>query len=120
MILVVVIACNLIKLGCLLWTTIRMNQPTLVTLGDAIASFLQEPDLATRGYCMASKDQLERGVRIDGGKPQRWDGRCRFWGATISLPRWLIFLGLYVVVCRSLLILFPLPLPTPLLPFVLA
>ncbi|KAI9884895.1 MAG: hypothetical protein M1823_003302 [Watsoniomyces obsoletus] len=96
-ILLVVIACNLIKLGCLLWTTMRINQPALVTLGDAISSFLQEPDPVTRGYCMASKNQLERGIRIEGGKPQRWDARRRFWGATISWQRWLIFLSLCTI-----------------------
>ncbi len=100
-ILAVVMACNLIKLGCLLWTTVRINQPTLVTLGDAIASFLQDPDRMTKGYCMVSKNKLERGIRIDGGEPQRWDGRRWFWGATIGWQRWLIFLALYVVIRRT-------------------
>lgn len=46
-ILLVVIGCNAIKFGCLLWTLLRCRDPTLVTLGDAIASFLETPDKIT-------------------------------------------------------------------------
>lgn len=95
-ILLVVIACNAIKLGCLLWTLWRYKQPTLVTLGDAIASFLEEPDPTTRNYCMASSKLVREGMFERPPVAQPWDHRWRFWFAASSRERWAMCYILYV------------------------
>jgi hypothetical protein len=49
-----VIVSNILKLivmAILLW---RYNQPTFVTIGDAIASYLEHPDPTTRGYALGT------------------------------------------------------------------
>lgn len=93
-ILYVVIGCNIIKLTCLLSTLYRMNTPTLVTVGDAIGNFLQQPDDLTRGICTASKSSIQIQKRMDSTGPQRWDHRSYRWFTSASSLRWLFCYGL--------------------------
>lgn len=46
-ILLIVVGCSIMKLICLLGTIWALDRPTLVALGDAIASFLEQPDQTT-------------------------------------------------------------------------
>lgn len=71
-ILSVVIVCNLVKAACTLMTVWKLNEPTLVTIGDAINSFLQRPDITTAA-----------------AKPVKWDHRSGFWFNTASPIRWI-------------------------------
>jgi hypothetical protein len=85
--LMVVIACNAIKVGCLgflLWKGTDEMNPPLVTIGDAISSFLEAPDSSTRGSCTYSKAEffwktgrLKRTLaREQDGRAAKWDRRC--------------------------------------------
>ncbi|KAF3009632.1 hypothetical protein E8E13_007344 [Curvularia kusanoi] len=85
--LMVVIVCNAIKVGCLvflLWKGTDDAKPPLVTIGDAISSFLEAPDSSTRGYCTYSKaeflwktGQIKRTLaREQDGRAAKWDRRC--------------------------------------------
>jgi hypothetical protein len=60
-ILWVVIVFNLIKALSMLWILFRLRDHPLVTLGDAVSSFLQRPDQTTKGYCLLSRADVERG-----------------------------------------------------------
>lgn len=60
-ILAVVIAFNALKIACMLWVAFGLDRHTfsaadsdlpLITVGDAIASYLRRPDPITEGYCM--------------------------------------------------------------------
>ncbi|KAK5070697.1 hypothetical protein LTR70_010474 [Exophiala xenobiotica] len=54
-ILIVVIICNIIKLGSmglaayLLWD---LREPILATVGDAVTSYIERPDSSTAGWCL--------------------------------------------------------------------
>jgi hypothetical protein len=85
--LLVVVLCNAVKVGCLvflLWKGTNDMSPPLVTVGDAVASFLEAPDESTRGYCTYSKaeyfwktGQLKRTLaREQDGRAAKWDKRC--------------------------------------------
>jgi hypothetical protein len=102
-ILGVVIAMNLCKCLAMFWTVFGQKSPTLVTVGDALASFLDSPDPLTEGRCLTSK------VDIDREGPLRWhlsspDTRPpaiayhapirHRWFAAASTRRWLISMGL--------------------------
>lgn len=52
---VIVIVCNLIKLVCMFFAAREDRDEVLVTIGDAIASFLQRPDPNTANECMIPK-----------------------------------------------------------------
>ena len=86
LIMVVVLSCNFVK--TVIMSLIAWKKPTepLVTLGDAIASFLDEPDDTTRGNCLASKS----GFRKMGKWKEvvaRWNPTWRHWIRGISTRR---------------------------------
>lgn len=64
-ILIAVIVCNAVKSAAMLWTLYRQREVTLVTVGDAIASWLDVPDETTKGRCLNSKKDLQKG-------PTKW------------------------------------------------
>ena len=103
-ILEVVIACNAIKALCMLLTTRCQKSQPLVTLGDAIESFIQDPDRNTCGMCLASKGVIDNVGKnrinhtwLDGlqkpawtPKPMKWTARRDWWFSSASLKRWLM------------------------------
>ena len=97
--MIVVMVCNFIKMICMAWIAWKQDSEPLVTLGDAIASFLKTPDISTVGNCIADKESYAMKrypgpllVRNLQGSPGTWDQRTwqtdEFWGA---LP--LVWLG---------------------------
>lgn len=67
---VIAIVCNAIKLVCMFLGACEHRDDVLVTIGDAIASFLRRPDLSTKNECMVSKYLLNFGAgRQYGWKP---------------------------------------------------
>ncbi|KAL4893339.1 hypothetical protein BDV59DRAFT_178049 [Aspergillus ambiguus] len=59
----VVICCNAIKLLCIILTARDSRDELLLTVGDAIASFLTRPDPATDGVGLLSWDLVENGLQ---------------------------------------------------------
>lgn len=97
-ILIVVLICNLIKVLCLFWTWRMLSLDPLVTIGDAVASFLAEEDPTTMGYgpLEARSQAWKRNDRT----PTRWEGRARIGFQAASATRWSISSLLYVI-CTS-------------------
>lgn len=62
--LIVVIIANAFKLGAMGVTLWKFNEPRLVTIGDAVASFLDRPDENFKGRCLASGPDLKKLLRI--------------------------------------------------------
>ncbi|KAL0255108.1 hypothetical protein SLS55_009637 [Diplodia seriata] len=56
--LLVVIVFNLIKLVAIISTISMIRDNPLITIGDAVASFIQEEDVTTRGMCLLSRDDV--------------------------------------------------------------
>lgn len=83
-ILLVVIICNFIKTLCTLITVWKLNEPTLVTIGGAISSFLQRP-----------------GVTTATEKPVEWDHQSGFWFDAASPIRWISITLLWALVFVS-------------------
>ena len=59
----------------------------LVTIGDAIASFLQEPDQATEGACLVTKADIVSS-RWGCGQGRYWFSQSNRWVQTPSNMRW--------------------------------
>ncbi|KAL4807026.1 hypothetical protein BDV18DRAFT_159248 [Aspergillus unguis] len=59
---IIVICCNAIKLLCILLTARDPRTNVLLTVGDAIASFLMRPDPTTRTAGLLSHDQATKGA----------------------------------------------------------
>ncbi|KIK53477.1 hypothetical protein GYMLUDRAFT_178990 [Collybiopsis luxurians FD-317 M1] len=57
--LAVVIAFNAVKVVCMAFAAVKIKDEPLVTIGDAIASFIDDPDPHTRGLCLASRSDFD-------------------------------------------------------------
>lgn len=77
--LLVVIVCNLLKLGCLVYVFCHSSFEPLATIGDAISSFLRSPDDTTKGLGLLDGFHMRKGLAPD----TRWDPKTKRWG-TIS------------------------------------
>ena len=107
-IMIVVICCNLVKACCMVLAVARSREPTLVTLGDAIDSFLRTPDSTTRGRCFADRRFMERQWRW-GWKtgPRQWKQKgVHRWWTSVSKTRWIIcnFFCLITIIVAAILL----------------
>ena len=87
-IMLIVIAANAIKATIMILTFVRLKEPTLVTLGDAIASFLDEPDPTTTGICLSTRADICAG-RWKNQPAKQWVSKRHFWFKAASIKRWL-------------------------------
>lgn len=83
----IVIACNLLKVLCMLLMLRYQRSQPLVTLGDAIASFLRKPDLSTEQFCLAEKDWFSQ--KSWGKGPTAWKDQRYHWFSSASKKQWL-------------------------------
>ena len=88
-VMIVVIICNLMKTICMSTIAWKQDPEPLVTLGDAIASFLDLPDVTTEGNCIAEKTWFKQG-RTWGLHLSRWDPKRLRWFRAASQRRWII------------------------------
>ncbi|KAI1801235.1 hypothetical protein F4811DRAFT_468442 [Daldinia bambusicola] len=107
-----VCALNLIKIVVMLciWAIRKWQQEergdakgmVLYTLGDAIASFIQDPDPATVDMCLATKDdfirrrpwknRLVKQPLTLNREPREWKGRRKFWFTAARKRQWFVML----------------------------
>lgn len=66
--LLVVLIANIVKLVAMAATIFQYRQPALVTIGDALASFLEMPDRTTRHMCFAGKSGFSSNIWTSGPK----------------------------------------------------
>lgn len=88
-IMIVVIVCNLIKTICMSIIAWKQDPEPLVTLGDAIASFLDRPDVKSEGNCVVGKTPLQA-IKFWGPLISRWDLKRLRWFRAASRRRWLV------------------------------
>ena len=74
--------------------TKRLFEP-IVTLGDAISSFLKDPDPTTRGACLMSKPDVWQG-RWGLREAKYWIPSNHYWFRSPSLPRWIFFIFMWL------------------------
>ena len=100
-IMIIVIIANFLKLVCMLYTVRSHKIPTLVTVGDAVSSFLQDQDPTTVGYCTLSKKDVDNDGKwskcvLNGSyqampaQPQPWITKRQLWFSGASKTRWFI------------------------------
>ena len=82
---------------------ITTREPTLVTLGDAIDSFLRIPDPTTMGICYADRQFIKREWTRDGwrSEPRQWRQKgVKRWWTNVSKTRWItcnIFCSIIII-----------------------
>ena len=89
-IMIVVIICNMIKTICMAIISWKQDPEPLVTLGDAIASFLDRPDVTTDGHCIAGRTWFEDSRYWGFLHLSRWDPKNLRWFRAASRRRWIV------------------------------
>ena len=76
MFIVVVIICNIVKTVAIYFTLRNSFSPRILTLGDAVSSYLKSPELSTLVACTLSKKKLVRNISHgEKHKPSQWRHR---------------------------------------------
>lgn len=68
----------------------------LATLGDAISSFLEDPDSTTQGACLLSKTDVWQG-RWPLTESKYWVPKNHYWLRSVSFPRWIATFSIWAV-----------------------
>lgn len=93
--MMVVVIANTAKLICMTAALFYVNRDALVTIGDAIASFMEKPDGTTQGRCLMGKKQINSWTQMhrDGTQPMQYKPKRMSWIQTIGSSRmWLSWL----------------------------
>ena len=88
LIIAIVLVCNLTKLACMVVLLLRQEAKPLVTLGDAVESFLETLDPITENMCLADKWKFSSKERWSATREPYEPKRLR-WFASASRKRWL-------------------------------
>jgi hypothetical protein len=108
-ILIAVIICNLCKAAAMMATLLLQQEPTLVTTGDALSSWLQHPDEVTANQCLRSARTdihsvssgslpAQDAVSVNGWSPVAChSSRVLRWHQAINRRRWATVLTLCTV-----------------------
>jgi hypothetical protein len=86
-ILLVVATCNLVKALIMTWMALRYKPSGFMTVGDAVASFLANPDPTTAGICMMSSRDIRR-AEWKSTRPQLYSGTKKRWWRAVSRTEW--------------------------------
>ena len=89
--LIAVLVCNFVKALCLYWSLHKVCSNPLLTIGDAIASFLEAPDASTVGYGAISATDMSRIAKHAGTTPTGWEGKRRNGFYAASPIRWVLY-----------------------------
>ncbi|KAF8241402.1 hypothetical protein K440DRAFT_591950 [Wilcoxina mikolae CBS 423.85] len=105
-ILSIVIICNFAKGLCMLLVFSDCDFYPLATIGDAIQSFMREPDPYTSGICYAGKSYIVGQSKFNlpwhtgRPRPSQWRSEGYRWWKVASLTRWI---GSIVIISASLI-----------------
>ncbi len=101
-ILVTVLICNAVKTICfILVLYVGGSMHPLVTNGDAIQSFLSQPDTSLKDRCLVSKVDVKNKKHFwsEQPVPLRWRGKRKRWAAGATKGFWLSTFIPYVLLC---------------------
>ncbi|KAF6802962.1 hypothetical protein CSOJ01_11236 [Colletotrichum sojae] len=94
---------NLLKAVLMLFVAFGGGERPILTIGDAVASFLKEEDPATKAMCLKSKKDFWKKDWLD--MARQYDPRPRRKFAAATRARWLTCISLYSVAVLACFIL---------------
>lgn len=103
-----VLLMNIIKCLVAFYVAFRMVDKPLVTLGDAIESFVKHPDPSTQGMCLLTAQQAERTFTSNANHvepmPQRYSSKRERWYKVATKYQWVLLFSLLAVMVAGLLL----------------
>ena len=105
---IVVMVCNFVKVIGMFLTLKTHKRSALITVGDAIESFLDDEDVTTRGLCSQSTDLIQllwswKNVSelalpheklLHDVQSMQWEPKRRYWGGSATRKRWVGCFGM--------------------------
>ena len=89
----VVILCNFVKTVAIFFTLRHSYSQQILTLGDAISTYLQHPEQSTIGACLLSKKDLLESVSQGGEhQPVKWQHRQAHFLLGLDSNGWITYL----------------------------
>ncbi|KAF2105458.1 hypothetical protein BDV96DRAFT_560385 [Lophiotrema nucula] len=89
----------------MLFMVLRVYEDPLMTIGDAISSYLEYPDQATEGMCLVSKDDMKEMGMLWQRMPKQYTLTRQRLFVAVSKTRWLLCILLYMIVIGITLLL---------------
>lgn len=83
----VVTLSNLMKVVVICATAFHLRNPPLLTVGDAVASFIRQPDEATKSMCLLSREMVSMPQSSNNSQLQ-YDENPKQWMSSLSTQRW--------------------------------
>ncbi|KAI9850909.1 MAG: hypothetical protein M1824_003016 [Vezdaea acicularis] len=88
-------SCNLVKAIVMSMVIWRCKIPPLVTVGDAVSSFLTVKDKSTEGMCTARKGEFSRLQWGPNPRARQWRKEAPRWFGAASRKRWWLCISLF-------------------------
>jgi len=88
---IIITALNFIKAVVLLYTALGIKEKPLMSIGDAIRSFLKTTDQTTLNMCLASNIDCKKTKNNFYAGPRRWKSKKYHWKYAPSKTRWASF-----------------------------
>lgn len=100
-----VIFFNLIKTAVMFYVAFRLLDRPLVTMGDAIESFITRPDPTTEGMCLVSAKHIERHWQHGYTPvPRRYEVERYRWHSVVTKRQWASLFAMFLFAIIILLI----------------
>lgn len=104
-----VILMNIVKCLVIFYVAFRIVDVPLVTMGDAIESFIKHPDPTTAGMCLLTSHQAERTFTKSTAytgppAPQYFEAKRQHWRDVITKRQWALLIALVAVMLTGLIL----------------
>ncbi|KAL4889597.1 hypothetical protein BDV59DRAFT_210270, partial [Aspergillus ambiguus] len=111
--IVLIIAFNSVKTCILCYMWLGIKDDPILTIGDAISSFLRRPDPYTQGRCLLTRGTADLLHQLSSGLPQKlpihqpdeYIPKRRLWGSAASRRRWIFGISFWIVAIVGCIIL---------------
>ncbi|KIX08225.1 uncharacterized protein Z518_02881 [Rhinocladiella mackenziei CBS 650.93] len=94
----VVLGFNILKVIGIAYVVFRLGEPPLVTVGDAIQSFLRNPDRTSEGMCLSSHASVVASSKLGyAATTMRYEPQQHRFYESASWRQWSFLLGLFTL-----------------------
>ncbi|CAG8898638.1 unnamed protein product [Penicillium egyptiacum] len=96
---IIVIGFNIVKTTVLLYIWLGIPDAPILTIGDAVASFLHRPDPYTQSCCLLTNSKVKSHDQFlpEWRRPDAFIKRRRIWGSAVSARRWIFSIVLWIL-----------------------
>ncbi|KAJ5082659.1 hypothetical protein N7532_011702 [Penicillium argentinense] len=104
----VILGFNLVKTVILCYMWFGMREAPILTTGDAIASFLRQPDPYTKGRCLLSYQEarsISWKLHSRAHEPRVYNGKIKRWGSAVSARRWIFSISFWLLAIITCIVL---------------